>query len=174
MKTVYLFRHGDSEDNGTEEDYSRKLTSDGISQTKMMADYLHNNGVRPDRIISSGALRAVSTAGIIAGSCGYSPSDIAVDDILYSSKTPDDLFPVIRNNSSSVSSIMIVGHNPLLSDFVLLITVSPLDINMKKSSVVRLDFNTSDWKSVSAGTGKIVYYKTLTNSGIIDAVYSPG
>jgi phosphohistidine phosphatase len=169
MKTVYLFRHGDSEESGFEVDYCRKLTEEGKARSAAMAEHLKKAGLQPDVIMTSGTVRAKATAGIIAKSYGYPESDIIIEDIIYESKKVDDILPLIMNSSTKVSSIMIVGHNPLLSEFIKYITSSSSEISIKKSSVVRIDFKTKDWNSITPGSGKITFYKKFVNGGIIDA-----
>ncbi|HNX24461.1 MAG TPA: histidine phosphatase family protein [Spirochaetota bacterium] len=169
MKTVYLFRHGDSEEGGLELDYCRKLTEEGKARSAAMAEYIKKTGCRPDLIITSEALRAKTTACIIAKTFGYPETDIVTEDILYETKKVNDIIPLILNCSTKISSIMIVGHNPLLSDFIKYISSSSSDINMKKSSVVRIDFKTDEWNSITPGSGNISFYKVFVNGGIIDA-----
>jgi len=168
MKTVYLFRHGDSEESGLVRDYCRKLTEEGVLRSEAMADHLNKSGYRPDLIITSGALRAKSTADIIAKHLNYPGSDIVIEDVLYETKKPEDVIPLLLNSSSNISSIMIVGHNPLLSDFIKYISRPPVEINMKKSSVVQIDFKTKEWNSITPASGKIVFYKTFEKGKIID------
>jgi len=169
MKTVYLFRHGDSEESGFELDYCRKLTDEGMLRSAEMAEHLKQAGYQPEIIIASGALRAKTTACIIAKACGYPESDIVIEDILYETKKADDIIPLIQKSSAKISSIMIVGHNPLLCEFTKHISTSSTEIKMKKSSVVRIDFKTKEWNSITPGSGKIIFYKKFDNGRIIDA-----
>jgi phosphohistidine phosphatase len=169
MKTVYLFRHGDSEESGLELDYCRKLTEEGRLRTAEMSDHLKSAGIRTGLIITSEAVRAKSTACIAAEGLGYPESDIVSEDILYSSKKPEDVMAILRNTPDKISSVMLVGHNPLLSDFALYISSRPVEINMKKSSVIKIIFNTQDWDSIAPGSGKIKFYKIFEGKRIIDA-----
>lgn len=169
MKTVYLFRHGDSEESGFELDYCRKLTEEGKIRSEEMAEHLKKAGYRPDLIMTSGVLRAKTTACIFAEVHGYAESDIVIEDILYKSKKVEEILPLIMNASINISGIMIVGHNPLLSEFIKYITGSSAVVNMKKSSVIRIDFKNKEWNSITPGSGKIKFYKVFVNGGIIDA-----
>lgn len=170
MKTLYLFRHGDTEDAGSGADYSRKLTLEGEKQSGEMADHLKDCGCIIDRIITSGAPRAMRTACIIADCFGYPTADIVTDDILYSSKNPEDIFYHILEFSSGFSSVMLVGHNPLLSDLAAYAGRLQSLINIGKSSPVRMDFDTADWSSILPRSGKIVFYKTFEKGRIVDVI----
>lgn len=169
MKTVYLFRHGDSEESGFELDYCRKLTEEGKLRSEAMSEYLKKAGYKPELIMTSGALRAKTTAFIAAKAFGYPDSEIIIEDIIYESKKAEEILPLIMNSSTKISGIMIVGHNPLLSEFIKYITGSASELNMKKSSVIRIDFKTKEWNSITPGSGKIFFYKIFLNGGIIDA-----
>jgi len=169
MKILYLFRHGDAKEIGVNSDYSRELTEKGELRVTEMAKHLIKYGYRADLIITSGALRAKSTADIIAGISGYTGRDIVIENILYSSNIEDDVISLIKNISAKISSVMIVGHNPLLSDFVSYISRTTGEISMKKSSVIRIDFNTDDWSSIWPGAGNIKFYKYFKKGDIIDA-----
>ncbi len=168
MKTVFLFRHGDSQEIGYESDYSRELTEKGTLITAEMARHLKESGVRPDLIITSGAVRAMSTAVIAAAVYGSPEPEIVVEDVLYYSREEADILHMIQKSPAEMSSIMIVGHEPLFSDFVSYISSTPSDISMKKSSVVRVDFNTDKWSSIAIGSGIISFYKIFSGGKIID------
>jgi len=169
MKTIYLFRHGDTEETGSDTDYNRKLTDEGRLRSAEMAAYLKIAGFRPDLIISSGALRARTTAAVIAVAFGYPDSKIEIDDNLYFSKNETEIIPLIQKTSAGISSVMLVGHNPLLSDFASYICGCCSVLSMRKSSVIRLDFNSSGWDTIAPGKCNINFYKAFSDGSIIDA-----
>jgi phosphohistidine phosphatase len=170
MKTVYLFRHGDSEESGLELDYCRKLTEEGRLRTAEMSDHLKSEGIRTDLIVASEAVRAKSTACIAAERLDYPETDIVPEDILYSSKKPEEVMALLKNIPDKISSVMLVGHNPLLSDFALYISSRLVEVNMKKSSVLKIVFHTKEWDSITPGSGNIKFYKIFEGKRIIDAV----
>ena len=170
MKTIYLFRHGDTEDVESGFDYTRKLTVIGKLHNASMAEHLKSSGLRLDLIVSSGAMRALSTSVLIAEKYGYPEYDIVTEDILYSSDKPEAVKLFINKFPAEISSVMLVGHNPLLSDFVSYISSSPAGISMKKSSVVQIEFDTDNWNSIKSGSGRIVSYRIFDGSVIIDVV----
>lgn len=71
--------------------------------------------VRPDLLVSSPALGALTTARLIAEGLGYKRRDIVVDDRLYASST-DDLLAVIRALDKKLDCVMLVGHNSEFTD----------------------------------------------------------
>lgn len=158
MKTLYLFRHGDAS-NDADSDYSRELTVEGITQTKIIAEYLKTEGIVIDLILSSGAPRAMATAEEIAGSLSYPVNNIQTDDIIYDAKTGDELYPLIHKTPEHVLSLMIVGHNPVLSDLASSLVNHGRKIDMSKSSVVKIAIDSTPWKEVGNGRGAFLFYK---------------
>ncbi len=165
MKTLYLFRHGDAKP-VEDSDYNRGLTEEGIKYTALMADYLKTEGVVIDMIISSGAPRAMATAELIAESVSYPVNNIEADDIIYDAKIGDELLPLIHKTSEHVLSLMIVGHNPVLSDLASSLVDHGRKIDMSKSSIIKIDFDSVPWKDVNHGKGIFVFYKKPVSGGI--------
>lgn len=165
MKTLYLFRHGDARTDA-DSDYNRELTDEGIAQTTLMADYLKTEGVVIDLIISSGAPRAMITAETIAEKISYPVNKIEIDDIIYDAKIGDELFPLIHKISEHILSLMIVGHNPVLSDLATSLVNHGRKIDMSKSSIVKIDLDSTQWKDVNHGRGGFAFYKKPSGGNI--------
>ena len=72
-------------------------------------------GVHPDVILTSPARRALKTARILAEELGCRLGDIRVDDRLYAAE-PDVLLQVIRELGDGKKCVMLVGHNPELTE----------------------------------------------------------
>lgn len=165
MKTLYLFRHGDAESN-SDSDYNRELTEEGKEMTMLMGKELRASGVVVKKIISSGAARAKATAETIAEAISYPLRDIEFEDLIYDAKTGDELLPLFENIEADISSLMIVGHNPVLSDLATLLVKNYKKIDISKSSVVRIDFESPDWESIKTGSGDIMYYRKHVNGKV--------
>src|SRR5213593_2985207 len=96
MKTLFLVRHAkSSRDDPTLPDRERPLDARGRRDAPRMGKHLAKRDVKPDSIVSSPALRALTTAQLIADEIGYERRHIVVDDRLYASSA-DDLLVVIR------------------------------------------------------------------------------
>jgi phosphohistidine phosphatase len=61
---LYLVQHGEAK--REEEDPSRPLTENGRIEVERVAEFLARAGVKVDRILHSGRLRAAQTAEILA------------------------------------------------------------------------------------------------------------
>jgi len=171
MKTLYLFRHGDAKPE-EDSDYSRELSEQGITMSETMSDYLKTEGTVVDRIISSGAPRASATAELIAEKLSYPVNNIEINDTIYDAGRGDELLPLIHNTPESILSLMIVGHNPVLSDLATMLVKNGLKIDMSKSSVVKIEFDSTPWKDIDNSSGTIVFYKKPVNDGIETLIHS--
>ena len=146
MKTLLLMRHAkSSRDDPSLPDRDRPLDDRGEQDGPKMGKRLAKRDVKPDLLLSSPALRALTTAQLTAEEVGYKRKDIVVDDRLYASSA-DDLLAVIRALDNKLNRVMLFGHNPEFSD--LAHRLSSEIISMPTSAVVEFDFDTKAWSEV--------------------------
>lgn len=110
-----------------------------------MGKRLARRDVKPDLLLSSPALRALTTAQLIAEEVGYRHKDIVVDDRLYASSA-DDLLAVIRALDNKLNRVMLFGHNPEFTDLAHQLSSDIVDL--PTSAVVEFDFDTKAWSDV--------------------------
>lgn len=136
---IYLLRHGIAENAAAgEPDSSRKLTAEGKEKTATVAKMARAAGVRPSSIISSPYDRAVETAHIAGRELGFEGKLITAPELVPHGE-PENVWNVIRGRRED-DSILLAGHEPLLSRLVAHLLASPaLRVEMKKSALVRID-----------------------------------
>jgi len=118
MKKIILIRHGKSGwDSPWLSDHDRPLAERGIVDVPQMARRLQERGLVPDLIVSSTALRAADTARLTAAVFGYPESAIVLVKSLYHA-SPELLMDVIRSQSLAVQTLVLVGHNPGLTELI--------------------------------------------------------
>jgi phosphohistidine phosphatase len=116
MKTLILVRHAkSSRDDPTLADKDRPLNDRGKRDAPKMGKRLAKRRVKPDLILSSPAGRALKTAEIIAKKIDYKRKNILVDDRLYAVEA-GELLDVIRKLGDQVERVMLIGHNPELTE----------------------------------------------------------
>jgi phosphohistidine phosphatase SixA len=104
MKTLFLVRHAkSSRDDLSLPDRDRPLDDRGKQDAPKMGKRLAKRDVRPDLLLSSPALRALTTAQVMAEELGCKGKDIVVDDRLYASNA-DDLLAVVRALDKKLTS----------------------------------------------------------------------
>ena len=106
---------------------------------------------KPNLIVSSPAVRALETARIIARKLGYPRKDIAVEDRLYGAGVAE-LLEVIRNTDESVTTLMLFGHNPGLTELANHLGPRPIP-NLPTCGVLHLRFETETWSVVGYARG---------------------
>jgi len=112
MKTLVLVRHAKSSwDHPGVSDHDRPLNGRGQRDAPEMGRRLAEQGFAPDRILSSTALRARTTAQLIAEALGLDAADIILDERLYAASA-DEVLRVIGELDGEVGTAMVVGHNP--------------------------------------------------------------
>jgi len=147
MKTLYLLRHAKSswEEPGVS-DADRPLIPKGIKKTGLIVDFLQKRGTTIDLMISSPALRAHETAKIVAKGLNYPLNKIKTDRKIYDSYY-DRILDIIYGTSNDLNSLMIIGHNPTITNLANLFLHPGIE-NMPTSCVVCLSFNTGKWEEI--------------------------
>jgi phosphohistidine phosphatase len=146
MKTLFLVRHAkSSKDDPSLADRERPLNDRGRRDAPRMGERLAKRAVEPDLIVSSPAVRALTTAKLFAEELDYKAKDIVVDERLYAS-TSDDLLEVIHELDDGRKRVMLFGHNPEMSD--LAHRLSDKIGDMPTCAVAEFEFDAKSWASV--------------------------
>ena len=147
-KELFLVRHAKSSwDDSTISDHDRPLNERGYRNTPEMGRRLSDSGVSPDALISSTALRARTTARIIADSLGWPEERVVLDRALYHASATE-LQEYIGGLNDSHFSVMLFGHNPGMTSVVSHLYGLALD-NLPTCGVVHLKFSAMRWVETS-------------------------
>jgi phosphohistidine phosphatase len=139
---VYFVRHasaGESFSN-PKKDEKRPLDADGIEQCGVVGRALAALNVQPDVVISSPLKRATQTASLVGNELGYEGKLQ-----LEAAMRPEASFADFRRMLEKYSrheSIVVVGHNPSITDFLArMIAKSGCEalIDFKKGAVARTE-----------------------------------
>ena len=139
---IYFVRHANAGEHiaDPKQDEKRPLDELGSKQSQQMGAVLKALGVQVDVIISSPLTRATQTAAHVAQELGYDKSVL-----LDSSLRPEGKFEKFRQllqRQSGKAAVVVVGHNPSLSEFLsLLVSDEATDstIEMKKGAVAKVE-----------------------------------
>ena len=153
-KTLVLVRHAKSSwKDSTLNDIQRPLNKRGNKDAPKMGEHMAKQGIMPDVIFSSPGLRALTTARIISVKLGITPKSIKVDDDLYTFNSYE-LLKVIGKLKNKYNSVMIVCHNPAITDIVNYLSGSKID-NIPTCGVAVLKFKTDSWKNVNKNSASL-------------------
>ena len=154
MKTLYIIRHAKT--NKTLNDLERELLPIGIERTNKLGKYLSVNGYKADVLFSSYAKRAEQTANIIAEHIDYPSNNIISKESLYLT-SQEEYFDIILEQSSDIHSIMIIGHNPEITN-VAQFFVPDFTSYMQTGACFCFDFETDDWSKIFTAERKVRFY----------------
>ncbi|MES2762014.1 MAG: histidine phosphatase family protein [Bacteroidota bacterium] len=147
MKTIYLIRHAKSDWNNPElKDIERHLNERGYAAANYMSQKF---GKTPDLIISSHAIRAISTALTFARNLNYPANAIVIKEELYEASVTDYL-SVINSINNSFQSVLLFAHNPTISEVTQTLTQA-LPMEMPTCAIAGITFDTNDWQKVKTG-----------------------
>ncbi len=155
IKTLFLVRHAKSSwDEAGLDDRDRPLNKRGKEDAPKMGKHLAKEGVRPELITSSPAVRALKTARAIAAQLGFRKSDVVVNERLYTFGA-SDVLEVLRGLDDNLQSVMVVGHNPAMTGLVNELSGAEVD-NVPTCGVAELSFKGGSWADIEAGKGELV------------------
>lgn len=150
MKTLLILRHAKSSwDDPALPDHDRPLTERGKKDAKRVGRLLQEHGRVPDLIVSSTARRASKTASKVAKACGYD-GEMEIDGRLYEAHFSQFL-AVLREVSDQHGTVLVVGHNPGLAEFVRHLTGQPEP--MPTASLAEVSLNIDRWQDLSIPPG---------------------
>jgi len=139
---LYLLRHGlaaDLDTHGLTKDSERPLTSKGERKLRSIAEGMRALELSFDVILSSPYLRARQTAEIIAEAFRASKK-IEFSETLTPAGSAKKLVEVLKHLEVDRENILLVGHEPHLSEFIsLLVSGKPgFSVIMKKGGLCKL------------------------------------
>ncbi|MCE9615720.1 MAG: histidine phosphatase family protein [Lentisphaerae bacterium] len=157
MKRLYLVRHAKSSwQESTLSDFDRPLNRRGERDAPQMAERLARRGVRPDRLLSSGAVRAITTARVLAEALKYPASAIEENNRIYEADA-GDLLAIVRALDRQWDTVMVVGHNPAMTDLVNALTDEIVE-NVPTCGIMEIVFDGDDWAGIDIGGGHLAAF----------------
>lgn len=155
MKHLILVRHAKSSWNDqAQRDIDRPLNERGRMDAPIMADRLGERGAHPQRIICSPALRTITTAEIFAKRLTIPQELIHFERQIYLAGSAH-LLQLIRQQDDKIDSVMLIGHNPALTDFFNdLCKEATLD-NMPTCCVAELALPVDSWAKVELSQAEL-------------------
>lgn len=157
MKTLTLLRHAKSSwANPDLTDIERPLNRRGKRDAPLMGERLARAGISPELVVTSPAKRARKTARRVAQAIGYPGDRILVDERIYGASAAE-LLAWIRGLDDRWSDVMVIGHNPTLTELANELGAADID-NVPTAGVVRMRFPVSSWSDVRPGAGELVLF----------------
>lgn len=168
MRRLMLLRHSKTEtDAPSGRDQDRRLDQRGHTDAAEIGAWLGRHPPFPDFVQVSPAVRAKQTWELVREAMKEQVPAPQVEFLpeLYGAD-PAQLLQTVRTASvADPRLLMVVGHNPGLHEFALMLTGSgdaagrdALADNLPTSGLVILDFATDDWNDVAFRRGRLVLF----------------
>lgn len=157
-RTLIVMRHAKTEmQQFGQKDFDRNLQERGKKDAALIAKRLADHGFKPDLILTSSANRTEQTTAIVKASASF--ETIATQSLpqLYHATT-GVIETAVMAVDDRVQTLMIVGHNPGISEFVYHCNPDVVVHDMPTSSVVVFNFNADNWQDFATAKKKIELY----------------
>ena len=140
------------------EDVDRPLAPRGARVADRMRDYLDAEGIRPELVLCSSALRTRETLGRILPGLGPELT-IRIEPSVYSFES-DQLLDRLREVPPDVGSVMLVGHNPAMQELASLLAaegdrLDELRKGFPTAALAELDVSVGSWADLAPGSGRL-------------------
>ena len=157
MKRLILIRHAkSSQEDSSLSDRARPLNARGVADAPRMGIALSEFRPLPEAIFTSVAVRAETTARLIAEKLGFDMEAIVAQESLY---TFDDreLLSAIRAFPDQDTCVALVGHNPACHSLFEQLLGQRLDKYVTCGSAI-IDFDATSWRQIVARSGTLVQF----------------
>ncbi len=136
MRRLILMRHGEAEPaQGMMSDRERPLTPAGIAASIRCAQEIRARGFSPDHILCSDALRASMTLKALIRAGDFTGVEAKILSLLYLAE-PEGLILRCCEIDDTVSTLLLVGHNPCWSDTATQLCGTPLNLGTAEAALL--------------------------------------
>ncbi|MDP9302547.1 MAG: histidine phosphatase family protein, partial [Actinomycetota bacterium] len=123
-----------------------------------MRTYLDAEGIRPELVLCSSALRTRETLGRILPGLGPELT-VRIEPSVYSFDA-DALFHRVQEVPADVGSLMLVGHNPAMQELASLLAadgdrLDELRKGFPTAALAELDVPVGSWGELAPGSGRL-------------------
>jgi phosphohistidine phosphatase len=163
VKKLLLVRHAKSSwDSLSEKDFDRPLNDRGHRDAPRMAKRLLKEEIKIDALVSSPAVRAISTAGYFAEAYGIGKKNLIQEPSLYLA-APQIFFEIISKISDDYKTVAIFSHNPGITEFANLLSTTRID-DMPTCAVFAVKADIKSWKEFETAEKKFWFFDYPKNN----------
>lgn len=157
MRLLTLVRHAKSSwDNDALSDFERPLNPRGRRDAPRMAAYNRDTVGIPDLIITSPALRAISTARIFATTLGIDEHALSIQSRIYEASL-NTLVNLLSSTDEHLHHLMLFGHNPGLSELSHYLAICPF-AQLPTCAVAHFELDIRHWADLEPRCGTLRDY----------------
>jgi phosphohistidine phosphatase len=134
------------------DDFHRPLNKRGLRDAVRMPRHVVSRVPPPDRVLCSDAVRAVQTCQALADAYGLAADAVVLDHQLYLAGVRG-LLEALARHGGGATHLMLVGHNPGLTELYNHLVGTPLD-NLPTFAVAHLELDAVTWERLRPGCGR--------------------
>lgn len=160
-RTLVLLRHAEAEDVTGGPDAERPLTVRGQADATAVGDWLVRQLWPPDLVICSPARRTrqtwhgVATGLVPVGATEAPPAPIVrYEPVVYGGRAPD-LLALLRTAPTTATTILLVGHNPAVSQLSALLDPAHEITSVLPAAGLVVHSWSGDWSGLRPGTASV-------------------
>lgn len=165
MLTLTLLRHAKSSwADPSLDDHDRPLAKRGVKAIPLVADFMRREGVKPDIVLCSDAMRTRATLALLLADLGTPNPRVIYDETLYLA-APHTILSAVAE--SGQRHVLVVGHNPGLHALALELVgdgnrklLSALAREFPTAALAVLTFDVADWHDVKPLSGHLRHFTT--------------
>lgn len=154
-RLLLLMRHGKAESGSGRPDHERPLADRGVTQAKLVGEYLDAQNVRVSRVLVSDALRTTQTWEAAAAAMPGFDGEVSFEEEIYSGGAADVL-ALVHSVDARHPVVMVVGHEPTISTLASLLAdddseagaVAQARIGMPTGGTAILSGTLEEWRSL--------------------------
>jgi len=124
-RTLVLLRHAKAETPGELHDFDRRLTQKGEADADAAGSWLADERLHPDLVLCSPAARTRQTWHGVSIALAQAQEGGGVPEVRYENGLYDggrtEVFDLLREVPDTAQTVLVVGHNPTMSDVSLLL-----------------------------------------------------
>ena len=165
MRRLMLLRHAKSSwRDPTLSDFDRPLAPRGEKAAPRMGAFMRAQGLVPDVVLSSSAVRARQTMALALDALACAPQRIVTRRLYHAPL--DVLFEEVRGLDDAHESALVIGHNPGLQAFALALlarerSAEALEIarHYPTAALVVMALDIAAWSQLARGTARLELYQ---------------
>lgn len=155
-----MLRHAKSSRDGSSlDDFDRPLAPRGRKAAKRIGRHLSDNGLMPDAVLCSAALRTRQTWERLAKQLGSAPEPRYLKSLYLA--PPSRLLDSLKRLDDTVETALLIGHNPGHQDLVLRLcgagdSLERVREKFPTGALAVIDCGPGRWADLAFGDGSLV------------------
>jgi len=137
-------------------DHDRPLDNRGRKDAPLMARELVSREITIDLLMSSTAVRALTTASLVARELEYETDKIALEEQIYKADK-QELLEIINGIPNQFDKVMLIGHNNTITELANLLSPDLIP-EIPTTGVVALSFDCTTWSEISKENATLEFF----------------